>query len=49
MTANGQALVEPGVLQGLLVEALIGSALHLQVLRATTIHDIAVTVGERER
>jgi serine protease Do len=49
IAANGQALVEPGVLQGLLVEALIGSALQLQVLRATTIHDIAVIVGERAR
>ena len=49
MTANGQVLTEPPVLQGLLVESLIGSALQLQVLRATTIHDIAVTVGERTR
>jgi S1-C subfamily serine protease len=49
IAANGQALVEPGVLQGLLVEALIGSPLQLQVLRATAIHDIAVIVGERAR
>lgn len=49
ITANGHALVEPGVLQGLLVESLIGSPLQLQVLRTTTIHDIAVTVGERAR
>lgn len=49
IAANGQALIEPGVLQGLLVESLIGSPLQLQVLRATTIHDIAVTVGERTR
>ena len=49
IAANGDALVEPGVLQGLLVESRIGSGLQLRVLRATTIHDIAVTVGERAR
>jgi hypothetical protein len=37
------------VLQGLLVESRIGSGLQLRVLRATTSHDIAVTVGERTR
>ena len=49
IAASGEALVEPGVLQGLLVESRIGSELQLRVLRATTIHDIAVIVGERAK
>ena len=49
IAADGDALVEPGALQGRLVESRIGAALQLQVLRATTIHDIVVTVGERAR
>ena len=49
LAADGEPLAEPGVLQGRLPEAGIGSPLQLRVLRATTVHDIAVTVGERAR
>lgn len=49
VTADGQALRDPGSLQGLLSEARIGSPLPVQVLRGTTLHDIAVPVGERRR
>jgi S1-C subfamily serine protease len=49
MAADGQTLGDPGVLQALLVEGRIGTALPLQVLRGTTLHDIAITIGERSR
>ena len=49
VTADGQALADPGVLQALLVEARIGTAMPLQVLRGTTLHEIAITIGERNR
>lgn len=49
IAADGQPLAEPGALQVLLSEARIGTALAVQVLRGTTLHDIAVTVGERGR
>lgn len=49
IAADGEGLVEPGALQGRLIESRIGTQLTLRVLRATTIHDIAVTVGERAR
>jgi serine protease Do len=49
ITADGQVLSDPGALQGLLSEARIGTPLPVQVLRGATLHDIAVTVGERRR
>lgn len=49
VTAESQPLSEPGALQVLLTEARIGAALPLQVVRGATLHDIAVTVGERRR
>ena len=49
LAADEEPLVNPGALQGRLVESRIGAVLALRVLRATTMHDIAVTIGERTR
>ena len=49
IAAEGQPLTEPDALQALLPEARIGTTLAIQVLRGTTLHDMAVTVGERGR
>lgn len=47
--ADGQPLTDPGALQALLAEDRIGTPVVLRVLRATTVHDISVTIGERGR
>ena len=47
--ADDVALLDPSTLQGLLPEERIGGVLSLRVLRATTVHELSVTVGERQR
>jgi serine protease Do len=49
LAADGEPLVDPGALQGRLVESRIGAVLAVRVLRTTAVHDIAVTIGERTR
>ena len=49
ITADGQPLSDPGALQVLLTEARIGTPVPLQVVRGASLHDIAITVGERRR
>ena len=49
LAVDGVALADPGGLQGVLTESRIGTALSLRVLRGTTVHEIAVTIGERAR
>jgi S1-C subfamily serine protease len=49
LAADGQPISDPGALQALLVEARIGTALPVRVLRGTTVHDMTVTIGERAR
>lgn len=49
LTADGTVLNDPGLLQSALAEGRIGTPLVLRVLRGTEVHDITVTIGERER
>ena len=49
LTADAAPLHDPGGLQAILTEARIGTALALRVLRGTTVHDMNITIGERER
>lgn len=49
LTAGAEVLSNPEVLSGVLDSATIGEAVNFRVLRAGSIHDVRVRIGERPR